>query len=138
MLFIATLCFAKLSIVALIHRLTPSRTHRRLNFVIAVLVATATITSEFVAAFQCAVPTTWVLRGDTCIERVRTIILDSLRGLRRTTGRFLVLFRRNTDRERRVFDWIADTYSAPSSTKHEEEDSSFAVLWGSDNVSIEA
>ncbi|KAL9079934.1 MAG: hypothetical protein Q9157_001226 [Trypethelium eluteriae] len=70
LLFIASLALAKLSIVVLIHQITPSESHRRLNYAISALVTVAAVTSIFAEAFQCALPTVWLLSGARCINRV--------------------------------------------------------------------
>ncbi|KAF2232338.1 hypothetical protein EV356DRAFT_250308 [Viridothelium virens] len=70
LLFIASLALAKLSIVVLIHQITPSESHRRLNYAISALVTVAAVTSIFAEAFQCALPTVWLLSGARCINRI--------------------------------------------------------------------
>lgn len=70
LLFVASLALAKLSIVVLIHHITPSWRHRQLNHAIAALITVGTITSIFAEAFQCALPTVWLLSGQKCINRV--------------------------------------------------------------------
>ena len=74
MLFVATLCFIKLSIVVLLWLITPAREHRRLLMATAAFVAVSGIVSEFTEAFQCQVPDTWrSLGGNKCFDQVTSL-----------------------------------------------------------------
>jgi len=68
--YIPTLCFAKLSILALFLSITPDRTHHFIAYAIAVLLALGGIAIELAAAFQCHTPRPWIVQGNHCYERV--------------------------------------------------------------------
>ncbi|KAI4142568.1 MAG: hypothetical protein LQ340_007302 [Diploschistes diacapsis] len=71
MLFVATLCLIKLSIVILLWLITPAEDHRRLLMVTAAFVVVTGLVSEFTEAFQCRVPSTWDFLGNNqCFDQV--------------------------------------------------------------------
>ena len=69
-LYIATLCTAKSSIVVLLRSLTPSQQHKRLGLGLGTFIAVWGITSIFATAFQCAGPRFWYFLGNKCFDRV--------------------------------------------------------------------
>lgn len=72
MLYIATLAFAKMSIISLLMILTASQTHRHMGFGLAGFIAVWGVLSEFVAAFQCGIHEPWRFldSGDKCLDMV--------------------------------------------------------------------
>ncbi|CAE7000764.1 hypothetical protein P3342_001300 [Pyrenophora teres f. teres] len=68
-LFIVSLGFSKLAVVAFVHHLTPSRLHRRINFGILAIVCLWLICSVMVAIFECRPPRTWDRRLGQCLDR---------------------------------------------------------------------
>jgi hypothetical protein len=77
LLFIATLAFAKLSIISLLMILTESDLHRRLATAQTVVIALWGIVSEFVAAFQCGIkePLRFIGPESHCLNLVRCFLL---------------------------------------------------------------
>ena len=69
-LFIASLGFSKLAVVAFVHHLTPSELHRRINFGVLALIILWLVCSVLVAAFECRLPRPWDRTLDRCIDRV--------------------------------------------------------------------
>ncbi|KAF2268656.1 hypothetical protein CC78DRAFT_540516 [Lojkania enalia] len=59
LLYIATLAFAKLSIISLLMILTASELHRRMGIALTTFIAAWGVVSEFVAAFQCGKNRPW-------------------------------------------------------------------------------
>ncbi|KAF2188668.1 hypothetical protein K469DRAFT_565441 [Zopfia rhizophila CBS 207.26] len=59
LLYIATLAFAKLSIISLLMILTASDLHRRVGIALAAFIAVWGFVSEFAAAFQCGTKRPW-------------------------------------------------------------------------------
>ncbi|KAF2824245.1 hypothetical protein CC86DRAFT_468415 [Ophiobolus disseminans] len=70
LLYIATLAFAKLSIISLLMILTASDLHRNLGTGLAAVIALWGVVAEFVAAFQCgsAEPIRFIGRESRCIN----------------------------------------------------------------------
>lgn len=68
-LHLATLCFAKLSIIVLLRLLSPSKLHQRLGMWIGIFIATWGAVSEIASAFQCGLPDAWNSFGNTCYSR---------------------------------------------------------------------
>ncbi|QQK44209.1 initiation factor 2B related protein [Penicillium digitatum] len=68
-LFIASICFSKLSVLIFIRNLTPAPLDRRFALVLGIFIGLWTITSIFTAAFQCQVPQTWNYVKGTCFDR---------------------------------------------------------------------
>ena len=72
-LFIAGLCFAKLSVVAFMIELTPILMFRRTSYFLGILIIAWTVCSIFAASFQCNLPRTWDFIHNSCFNRVRPI-----------------------------------------------------------------
>lgn len=70
-LHLATLCFAKLSIIMLLRLLSPSKLHQRLGMWIGIFIGTWGAVSELAFAFQCGLPDAWDSFGNTCYSKVR-------------------------------------------------------------------
>jgi hypothetical protein len=72
LLYIATLVFAKLSIISLLMILTASDLHRNLGSVLAGIIVIWGFISEFVAAFQCGSLEPWRFIGPEhrCLDLV--------------------------------------------------------------------
>ncbi|KAJ5456637.1 hypothetical protein N7530_011911 [Penicillium desertorum] len=68
-LFIASICFSKLSLLVFIRNLTPASLDRRFALVLGISIAVWAIASIFTAAFQCRVPQTWNYLHGTCFDR---------------------------------------------------------------------
>ncbi|CAI7569436.1 unnamed protein product [Penicillium glandicola] len=68
-LFIASICFSKLSLLVFIRNLTPASLDRRFALVLGILIGLWAITSIFTAAFQCHLPQTWNYLHGTCFDR---------------------------------------------------------------------
>ncbi|PQE08103.1 integral membrane protein [Rutstroemia sp. NJR-2017a BVV2] len=71
LLFIASLCFVKLSIVSFIDDLTPVARQRLASRSIGVVVALWTISSLFSSAFQCSLPRPWDSINGSCFDRIK-------------------------------------------------------------------
>ena len=69
-LFIVSLGFSKLAVVAFVHQLTPSKLHRRINFGVLAVITLWLVCSVLVAAFECRLPRLWDRTLDRCIDRV--------------------------------------------------------------------
>jgi hypothetical protein len=72
-MFIVSLGFSKLAVVAFVHNLTPSVLHRRINLGVTILVSLWLVCSVLVAAFECRLPHPWDRRSDRCIDRVSSL-----------------------------------------------------------------
>lgn len=72
LLYLATLTFAKLSIISLLMILTASDLHRRLGITITTFIVVWGVVGEFVAAFQCGAKEPWRFMGETstCVGMV--------------------------------------------------------------------
>lgn len=75
MLYIATLVFAKLSIISLLVILTASEIHRNVGIVVIVLISLWGIVAEFVIGFQCGPVEPWRFfhRSAHCLDLVSEI-----------------------------------------------------------------
>ncbi|KAF7942890.1 uncharacterized protein EAE97_006344 [Botrytis byssoidea] len=69
LLFIASLCFVKLSIALFIDNLTPITRERQAARVIGLIILLWTISSIFSSAFQCSVPRPWDRINGSCINQ---------------------------------------------------------------------
>ncbi|MCJ1233180.1 hypothetical protein MMC14_001135 [Varicellaria rhodocarpa] len=70
LLFIATLCFAKLSMIALFHLITRRKKCRLLSTSLGVFTTIWATISLITAAFACHVPFTWNIFGPHCYNKV--------------------------------------------------------------------
>ncbi|KAJ5607441.1 hypothetical protein N7537_004060 [Penicillium hordei] len=68
-LFIASICFSKLSLLVFIRNLTPASLDRRFALVLGILIGLWTIASILTAIFQCNLPQTWNYLRGTCFRR---------------------------------------------------------------------
>ncbi|CAG8909247.1 unnamed protein product [Penicillium egyptiacum] len=68
-LFIASICFSKLSLLVFIRNLTPAALDRRFALVLGISIGLWAIASIFTAAFQCHVPQTWNYLHGSCFNR---------------------------------------------------------------------
>lgn len=68
-LFIASICFSKLSLLVFIRNLTPASLDRRFAFVLGILIGLWTIAGILTAMFQCNVPQTWNYLYGACFDR---------------------------------------------------------------------
>ncbi|KAJ5782954.1 hypothetical protein N7457_004728 [Penicillium paradoxum] len=68
-LFIASICFSKLSLLVFIRNLTPATMDRRVALVLGILIALWGVVSIFTAAFQCHLPETWNYLHGSCFDR---------------------------------------------------------------------
>lgn len=77
LLYIATLSFAKLSIISLLMILTASEMHRYMGIGLTVFIAVWGMVSEFVSAFQCGTVEPWRFAdpGHTCLDIVSYVLL---------------------------------------------------------------
>lgn len=73
LLYILTLGASKLAVLVLVRNLTLLSLHRILIYATAGLITFWTVTSVFVAAFQCPLPHTWAILNAKCIDQVRGI-----------------------------------------------------------------
>lgn len=69
LLYILSLCFAKLAVLALVKTITPNRKDHRAIYVLAAFVVIWAITGDFAAAFSCHVPNTWDWPTGQCSDR---------------------------------------------------------------------
>ncbi len=69
-LFLASVCFAKLSLVAYLRNLTPLALYRKVSLLIGLVVALWATTAILSAAFQCRLPRPWDYINNTCFSRV--------------------------------------------------------------------
>ena len=74
MLYIATLAFAKLSIISLLMILTASELHRNIGIGVTSFIALWGVVSEFVIAFQCGPLEPWrfIQPSSLCLDLVRS------------------------------------------------------------------
>jgi hypothetical protein len=91
LLYIATLAFAKLSIISLLMILTASNLHRKLGWILTGLIALWGILSEFVSAFQCGANEPWRFLGmnDQCLDLVSLLRCRGVAGGSLTRYRYL-------------------------------------------------
>ena len=69
-MFIISVCFAKLSLVAFIRNFTRLTSDRRSGLVIGLLVALWATTTILTVAFQCRLPEPWDYVHQSCFNRV--------------------------------------------------------------------
>ncbi len=69
-LFIASVCFAKLSLVSFLRNLTPLPLDRKWGLIIGSLVVLWAITAALAFAFQCHLPQPWDYVNQACFNRV--------------------------------------------------------------------
>ncbi len=72
--YVANLCFSKLSVLFLLCSITPVARQRSLTLAVAAITVLWSLASEFVAAFQCRLPSPWRFMGNKCIDRVRSTL----------------------------------------------------------------
>ena len=70
MLFITSVCFAKLSLVAFLRNLTPLALNRTSGLIIGLVVILWAVTGTVTAAFQCDLPSPWDYVNQSCFNRV--------------------------------------------------------------------
>jgi hypothetical protein len=70
LLFIASGCFAKLSLALFLRRLTPLAFHKTLGLAIKLAVGVWATTALFGSAFQCRLPHPWDYLHSFCFNRV--------------------------------------------------------------------
>ncbi|KAL8898487.1 MAG: hypothetical protein Q9207_006670 [Kuettlingeria erythrocarpa] len=70
LLFIATLCFAKLSIILFLNLITRQPRHRLLGNSLGAFIILWSIVEFVAAAFTCKTPATWDIFGSRCFDRV--------------------------------------------------------------------
>ncbi|CAI7672295.1 unnamed protein product [Penicillium palitans] len=68
-LFIASICFSKLSLLVFIRNLTPASLDRRFALVLGIFIGLWTIASILTAIFQCDPPQIWNYLQGTCFDR---------------------------------------------------------------------
>ena len=76
LLYIGTLCFAKLSNIILLHFISPENRHRKVGLALGVFIAFWSFLSLFVAVFQCRPPDVWKSVDGHCYNRVRDSIQE--------------------------------------------------------------
>ena len=72
-LFITSVCFAKLSLVAFLRNLTPLTLDRRSGLIIGLVVILWAATAIVSAAFQCHLPKPWDYIHQSCFDRVSSL-----------------------------------------------------------------
>lgn len=70
LLFIATLCFAKLSIILFLNLITRQRLHRLLGYSLGAFITVGSATELIAVAFTCETPATWDIFGSKCYNKV--------------------------------------------------------------------
>ena len=78
LLYIPSLLFVKLAVLALVKTITRNQWHHRAANSLAALVVLWAATGEFAAAFMCHVPNTWDWPNGQCNDRVRSALYSSL------------------------------------------------------------
>ena len=78
LLYILSLLFAKLAVLALVKTITPNRWDHRASYSLTALVVLWATTGEFAAAFMCHVPNTWDWPKGQCNDRVLSVFYSSL------------------------------------------------------------
>ncbi|KAJ5529125.1 hypothetical protein N7527_002518 [Penicillium freii] len=68
-LFIASICFSKLSLLVFIRNLTPASLDRRFALVLGIFIGLWTIVGIFTAIFQCNAPRIWDYLHGQCFDR---------------------------------------------------------------------
>lgn len=79
-LFIAGLCFVKLSIVVFMIELTPILIFKRASYFLGILIIVWTVCSIFAVSFQCHLPRTWDFIHNSCFDRVRPTFSQIISG----------------------------------------------------------
>lgn len=75
-LYICSLSTAKLSSVAMLLSITPSRSQRRALYAVSTAIVTWAVASVLITSFQCEIPRTWdYANGAKCINRVGELFL---------------------------------------------------------------
>ena len=69
-MLVASVCCAKLSLIAFLRNLTPSSFDRMLGLVIGLLVVVSGVTAIIAFAFQCHIPRPWDYVNQSCFNRV--------------------------------------------------------------------
>ena len=69
-MLVASVCCAKLSLVAFLRNLTPSAFDRKLGLAIGLLVVVSGVTAIITVAFQCHLPRPWDYVNESCFNRV--------------------------------------------------------------------
>ena len=70
LLYVFSLCFSKLSVLAMIWNITPAKHERRITWGLIICIICWAFVAEFVLAFQCHPPSPWEYQSGTCINRV--------------------------------------------------------------------
>lgn len=73
MVYVLSLCFAKLAVLALIRIITPFRRDRAITYGLALIVALWAFSGEFAAAFVCKLPRPWDYLEANCPGHVCNI-----------------------------------------------------------------
>lgn len=68
LLYIPTLCLAKLSTLIYLRALSPDTPYAHLNLAIEIFIVLWAIGAEFAIAFQCSLPTTWAILSSKCFD----------------------------------------------------------------------
>ena len=71
LLYIPSLFFAKLAVLALVKTISPNRWDQKIAYILAAFIIVWAMTGEFAAAFMCRVPNTWDWPTGQCNDRVR-------------------------------------------------------------------
>ena len=74
LLYIPSLCFAKLAVLALVKTISPNRWDQRIAYLLAAVIVAWATTAEFAAAFMCRIPNTWDWPTGQCNDRVRSAL----------------------------------------------------------------
>ena len=69
-LYVISVCLAKLSVVVTIAYITPNPKDQRILWVIGIIISVWTFIAFWVSAFQCHTPHTWDFYSENCINRV--------------------------------------------------------------------
>lgn len=64
LLYIPSLCFAKLAVIALIRIITPVRHDPKIAYWLALVTSLWAISGEFAAVFVCKLPKPWIMFGE--------------------------------------------------------------------------
>jgi hypothetical protein len=70
LLYIVNLCLVKLSVIVLLHNITPVKFHKRLGLVLGIVTVLWALSAVFATAFQCRLPNPWMTIGNRCYSRV--------------------------------------------------------------------
>ncbi|MCJ1329041.1 hypothetical protein MMC10_005718 [Thelotrema lepadinum] len=69
-LYFASLCCIKLSVLALVRLITPSRLSQFLIWAFEAVVVAWTVSAIFAHAFECSLPNTWDYMNNSCFDRL--------------------------------------------------------------------